>query len=101
MKRAALSFTLVVLVAFELYLATAYLPLRYQIAVGNVVSHTLFRQDVKPLTTHPALDEEVGRTVQQNLLLAIAVYAFITTLVVFNGFLILKALGSKPKQVSG
>jgi hypothetical protein len=100
MKRAALGFALTVLAASELYLATAYLPLRYQ----NAVSHTLFRQEAKPLTTHPALDEEVERTVQQNLLLAIAVYAFITTLVVFNGFLILKtwtALGSRSKRVSG
>jgi hypothetical protein len=104
MKSAVLSFTLVVLVAFELYLATAYLPLRCQKSIGNVVSHTLFRQEVKPLITHPALDEEIERTLQQSLPLVVALYAFITTLVVFNGFLILKiwtALDRKPKQVSG
>jgi hypothetical protein len=104
MKRAALSFTLVVLVVFELYLAMAYLPVRYQGAVDRVIYHTLFRQRAKPLTTHPALDEEIERTVQQNPLLAIAVYALITTLVVFNGFLILRmwtAIGREPKHVSG
>jgi hypothetical protein len=104
MKRSALGFMLVVLVAFELYLATAYLPARYQLTLDRVVTHALFRQEAKPLTTHPALDEEIERTVQQNLPLTIALYAFITTLIVFNGFLILKmwtALSSKPKQVSG
>jgi len=90
MKRAALVFTLVLLGAFELYLTTAYLPLRHQKNIGNVVSHTLFRQEVKPFTAHPALDEEIERTLQRSLPLVITLYAFITTLVVFNGFLILK-----------
>ncbi len=90
MKRAALGLTLVALVVVELYLARAYLPLRYQITMGSVVNRALLRQEAKPLTTHPALDEEIERTVQQNLLLAIAIYALITTSVVFNGFLILK-----------
>ena len=44
MKRAALGLTLVALVVVELYLATAYLPLRYQITMGSVVNRALLRQ---------------------------------------------------------
>lgn len=63
-----------------------------------------FRQEAKPLATHPALDEEIERALQQHLLVVITLYAFITTFLILNGLLILKmwaALGSKPKQVSG
>ena len=90
MKRSALRLMLLVLVLFELYFATAYLPFRWQSAIDRALAHTLLRQEAVRLTSHPALDEEIQSALRENLLAAVMVYACLTAVLLLNAFGILK-----------
>lgn len=98
MKRFTFGTLLVVLVSFELYLATAYLPARWQFATDKFLTHALLRQDSAPPATHPALDEEIHRVASRNPFFTIIVYAFITAVLLFNAFLIMKTWSSVTRK---
>ena len=90
MKKAALGIALFTLLAFQLYLATACLPLRWQSAIDRTLAHVLLRQSSKPLMTHPALDYEIHQALREAPLLRVGVYLFIAVLLILNALLILK-----------
>ena len=94
MKRAALGLILCVLAMSELYIASGYLPARWQYAIDHAVTHTVSRQNPKPLTTHPALNEELEKARRENPVFWMLIYVVITVLFLLNTFLLCKVWAS-------
>ena len=90
MKRVLLFAILLLLILSELYIATGYLPMRWQTAIDHVIRHDLLRQNPKPLITHPALDEEIQRALQTHPWFEVVIYLFITGLFILNSFALIR-----------
>jgi hypothetical protein len=73
----------------ELYLGTAFLPVKWQSVVNNELGRAL-GHSTGPPPTHPALDEEIGRVLDEHHLLRNLLYLVIGTLFILNGLLISK-----------
>jgi hypothetical protein len=74
---------------FEALLLSVFLPARWQ----DVLNHQVFgsRSEARkdPFDTHPLLDQEIKRGLEQDVLLRIVVYTAYGLLVTGNSFLVL------------
>ena len=88
MKKAALFALLIPLALFEIYLCSAFLPRRWQLAIDSGIRDILPRSyDWTPIT-HPLLSQEIEQVLHEHIGIRIAVYAITGTLLVGNAWLI-------------
>jgi hypothetical protein len=87
-KRAACLVLLIPLVLFEMYLCTAFLPMRWQRAINDNLS-ALFPKshDLTPIM-HPLLSEEIESVLHQHVGLKITLFAITVSLLLGNAWLI-------------
>jgi hypothetical protein len=87
-KRIVLGLSLLLLGILELWLATAYLPAKWQAAVGHAVSVVLPRHQDQSAVTHSALDQEIDQALRENIGLRLTFYAVVALLLAGNAALI-------------
>ena len=100
-KRVILGLTLLFLGIVELWLATAYLPARWQAAVSHAISVVLPRHQDQSAITHPALDQEIDQALRENIGLRLTFYAVLALLLAGNAALMVwvtRRLRSTPER---
>jgi hypothetical protein len=88
MKKIVLIASLVPLVLFEVYLCTAFLPLKWQHAINDRVANILPKSSDTTPITHPFLNLEIEQVLREHVGLRIAVYAITVALLVANTWFI-------------
>jgi hypothetical protein len=87
-KRAACFVLLIPLFLFEMYLCTAFLPMRWQRAIDDSLADILPKsQDWTPIT-HPLLSEEIESVLRAHVGLRITLFAITVALLLGNALLI-------------
>jgi hypothetical protein len=89
LRKPILAIVALVLLASETYLCSAFLPVRWQVAIQ---SHLLPQSHDYADVTHPALSEEVDRVLQKHIGVQIALYAFIGLLVAANTYALVRTV---------
>jgi len=84
MKRIVLWILLVPLALVELYLCSAFLPMRWQLALSRIQSHD------HSLITHPALEQEIEQVLRNNFALQLALEASLLLLLAGNTLLVIR-----------
>jgi hypothetical protein len=79
---------LVPLVLFEMYLCTAFLPMRWQRAINDSLSDILPKSHDWTPITHPLLSEEIEGVFREHVGLRVALFAVTVILLVGNAWLI-------------
>jgi hypothetical protein len=87
--RASLFVALIVLIGFEALLLSVFLPVRWQDALNHHVFSSRSETRKDPFDTHPILDQEIKRSLEQDLRLRTALYTAYGLLVTGNSFLLL------------
>jgi hypothetical protein len=87
-KRAGLSVALVVLIGFEALLLSVFLPARWRDAHNHQVFGSLSEARKDAFDTHPILDQETKRGLEEDLPLRIVLYTAYGLLVTGNSFLL-------------
>jgi hypothetical protein len=87
-KRAAVLAMLIPLVLFEMYIGTAFLPMRWQRAVNDKLPDILPKSHDWAPITHPLLSEEIERVLREHIGLKVALFAVTLVLLVGNAWLI-------------
>ena len=90
MRKAVLLIVFIASMTFELFLCSAFLPIRYQVALQNRLSQLLPQQYDHSKITHPDLEGEIEHVLQENTAVRLALYTFITTLLAANSLLVFK-----------
>ena len=88
MKRIALVVLLIPLAVFELYLCTAFLPMKWQLAINDHIADILPRSPDWTPITHPLLSQEVEQVVNEHTGLRILLFTFTVALLIGNAWLI-------------
>ena len=88
MKKAALFALLIPLTLVEIYLCSALLPGRWQLAIDSGIQDILPRSHDWTPITHPLLSQEIEQVLHEHIGLRIAVYAITVALMVGNAWLI-------------
>jgi len=76
------------LVLFEIYLCTAFLPMRWQRAINDNLSDILPKSHDWTPTTHPLLSQEIESVLREHVGFRIALFAITVSLIVGNAWLI-------------
>jgi len=97
-RKALVLVVLVVLVLFELYLLTIFLPHQWQDSVGHLITRVLGQANDQSAVTHPNLDQEVEQVLAQNSLPRILAYLIWGILFAGNTFLISRLSRALKKQ---
>ena len=102
-KRAGLFVALTLLIAFEALLLSVFLPTDWQDALNHQVfgSHSQARKE--PFDTHPMLDQEIKRGLEEDVRLRIVLYTASGLLVTGNSFLLLatwRAFRKRPQDLA-
>jgi len=87
-KRAACFVLLIPLVLFEMYLCTAFLPMRWQRAINDSLPDILPKSHDWTPITHPLLSEEIESVLREHLGLRITLFAVTLALLIGNAWLI-------------
>ena len=87
-KRAAVLAMLIPLVLFEMYICTAFLPMRWQRAVNDNLPDILPKSHDWTPITHPLLSEEIEGVLREHIGLRVALFAVTLVLLVGNAWLI-------------
>jgi hypothetical protein len=87
-KRAACLMLLIPLVLFEMYLCTAFLPMRWQRAINDSLPDMLPKSHDWTPITHPLLSEEIESVLREHVGLRITVFAITVALLFGNAWLI-------------
>lgn len=87
-KRAACFVLLIPLVLFEIYLCTAFFPMRWQRAIDDNLPDILPKSHDWTPITHPLLSEEIKSVLREHVGLRIALFAITVALLVGNAWLI-------------
>jgi hypothetical protein len=104
MKRVVTGAVFLVLLILELYMCTAFLPSRWQLAINDKINSEL--QHIPPhrydysVVTHPALDQEIEQALKENTSVRIFMYAMFTIVFLVNGFAIIRIWG-RLRRLSG
>jgi hypothetical protein len=88
MKKVVLMVALIALTLVEIYLCTAFLPAKWQHAIGNTVARILPKQYDQLAITHPALDEEIDQFLRNNPGVRFGLYTLFASLLGGNTFLL-------------
>jgi hypothetical protein len=88
MKKIPVIALLVPLVLFEIYLCTAFLPLRWQRATNNRIADVLPKSYDSTPGTHPLLSQEIEQVLREHTGLKMALCALILALLAGNSWLI-------------
>lgn len=83
-RRITLGLILLFLGIVELYLATAFLPVRWQVAAGHAISAVLPGNHDHFSITHPALAQEINQALRENIGLRSTFYAVLVLLLAGN-----------------
>jgi hypothetical protein len=87
-KRATCFVLLIPLVLFEMYLCTAFLPMRWQQAINDSLSDILPNSHDWTPITHPLLSEEIESVLSEHVGLRITLFVVTVALLVGNAWLI-------------
>lgn len=90
MKRIVLWILLLPLMLVELYLCSAFLPMRWQLAVQHALPRILPKPYDYSLITHPALEQEIEQVLRNNFGLQVAFNALLLLLLAGNTFLVIR-----------
>ncbi len=85
--RAACFVLLVPLMLCEMYLFTAFLPLRWQRTINDSLPDILQSHDLTPIT-HPRMSEEIESVLREHVGLRITLFAVTVALLLGNAWLI-------------
>jgi hypothetical protein len=88
MKRIALVVLLIPLAFFEIYLCTAFLPIKWQLAINDHMTDILPRSPDWTTVTHPLLSQEIEQVLNEHIGLRIALFAITVVLLVGNSWFI-------------
>jgi hypothetical protein len=88
MKRIALVVLLIPLALFELYLCTAFLPVKWQLAINDHITDILPRSPDWTPITHPLLSQEIEQVLNEHIGLRIALFTITVALLIGNAWLI-------------
>jgi hypothetical protein len=86
MKRIVLWILLVPLALVELYLCSAFLPMRWQLALSRILPQSHDHS----LITHPALEQEIEQVLRNNFALQLALEASLLLLLAGNTLLVIR-----------
>jgi hypothetical protein len=90
MKKAPVVVLLIPLILFEIFLCSAFLPLKWQRAIDRKILGILSdSHDWTPIT-HPNLDQEIEQFLRDHLWLKFVLYSFTVLLLVGNALVIRK-----------
>jgi hypothetical protein len=99
MKKAFLSLFLIPLCAFEIYLSTTLLPLRWQHELNAAVIRLLPHSHDWTPVTHPMLEQEIEGVLSEHLWIKVSLYGITLLLLAINGWAIyrlIKLVRSEP-----
>jgi hypothetical protein len=102
MRRISLGIAGIVLLLVELYLCTAFLPTKWQIAINEKLPQIGAKSYDYSTVTHPALSEEIESVLQSHPVLRFSLYAIFAILLTGNTLLLVRtcrSLFSKPEYV--
>jgi hypothetical protein len=89
-KKTFVTALLIPLILFEAYLCTAFLPLRWQHAINDVLVR-LPPESQTPVT-HPMLSQEIEQVLSENVWLKVGVWAITLLLLAVNAWAIQRLL---------
>jgi hypothetical protein len=105
MKRIALVVLLIPLALFEVYLCTAFLPIKWQLAINEHIPDILPRSNDWTPITHPLLSQEIEQVLNEHIELRIALFTITAALLIGNAWLIRWVwrllAGDKSSEVDG
>ena len=84
MKKTAVVILLIPLILAEFFLCTALLPQKWQRAIDSKIPSILPESHDWTPITHPNLDQEIERVLQERIGLRIAIYGLIVALLAGN-----------------
>lgn len=90
MKKIGLVLALVLVILLELFLASAFLPAQWQLAIRHELSRLLPHPYDHSVVTHPALDREIDQALEENLALRVGFYVLVVGLLVCNTVILIK-----------
>jgi len=99
MKKVCLSLLLIPLCAFEIYLCTTFLPLRWQQELNAVVIRFLPNSHDWTPVTHPMLEQEIEGVLSEHLWTKVCLYGITLLLLAINAWAIhrvIKLVCSEP-----
>jgi hypothetical protein len=90
-KTFAIAF-LIPLILFEAYLCTAFLPLRWQYAINDVLVRLLPESHDWTPVTHPMLNQEIEQFLSEHVWIKVGLYAITLLLLAVNAWAIRRLL---------
>jgi hypothetical protein len=88
MKKVVLTVALIALILVEIYLCTAFLPAKWQHAIGIPLSRILPKTHDQWAITHPALDDEIEQVLRDNPGVRVGLYTLFASLLGGNTLLL-------------
>jgi hypothetical protein len=86
--KTALFALLIPLTLGEVYLCTAFLPMKWQHAIDSCLRDILPKTNDWTTTTHPLLSQEIEQVLREHIGLMVALYAATLALLIGTGLLI-------------
>jgi hypothetical protein len=88
MKKAAIFAALILLLLFEIYLCTAFLPDPWQRAIIDHIPDVFPKSNSWTPITHPLLSQEIEQVLREHIGIRIVLYAITVGLLIWNAWLI-------------
>jgi hypothetical protein len=88
MKRIALVVILIPLALFEIYLCTAFLPIKWQLAINDRITDLLPRSPDWTPITHPMMSQEIEQVLNEHSGVRIALFTITVALMIGDAWLI-------------
>jgi hypothetical protein len=88
MKRIALAVLLIPLALFEIYLCTAFLPMKWQLTISDHITDISPRSHDWTPITHPMMSQEIEQVLNEHIGVRIALFTITVAFIIGNAWLI-------------